>query len=46
MDITVPFKENYDVPEFLVDFIQNDPQFVPEVHSSNLEDAFIAINTV
>jgi hypothetical protein len=33
------------VPEFLIDFITNDPNFVPEVHSNNLEDAFISINT-
>jgi hypothetical protein len=45
MDITVPFKENYDLPEYLIDFIQNDPHFVPEVHSNNLEDAFIALNS-
>lgn len=44
MDIIVPLKGNYNVPDFLIDFIQNDPNFVPEVHSNNLEDAFISIN--
>jgi hypothetical protein len=44
MDIIVPLKGNYKVPNYLIDFIQNDPDFVPEVHSNNLEDAFISIN--
>jgi hypothetical protein len=44
MDIIVPLKGNFKVPNYLIDFIQNDPDFVPEVHSNNLEDAFISIN--
>ncbi len=44
MDIIVPLKGNYKVPNYLIEFIQNDPDFVPEVHSNNLEDAFISIN--
>ncbi len=44
MDVIVPLKGNFKVPNYLIDFIQNDPDFVPEVHSNNLEDAFISIN--
>lgn len=44
MDIIVPLKGNFKVPNYLIDFIQNDPDFLPEVHSNNLEDAFISIN--
>ena len=44
MDIIVPLKGNFKVPNYLIDFIENDPDFVPEVHSNNLEDAFISIN--
>lgn len=32
------------IPEFLIDFIQNDPNFVPEIHCNNLEDAFFDIH--
>lgn len=45
MDIIVPLKGNFKVPNYLIDFIQNDPDFLPEVHSNNLEDAFISINS-
>jgi len=28
-----------------VDFIQNDPNFIPEIHLNNLEDAFMSIHS-
>ncbi len=32
------------IPDYLIDFIQNDPNFVPEIHCNNLEDAFFDIH--
>jgi hypothetical protein len=31
------------IPDYLIDFIQNDPNFVPEIHCNNLEDVFFDI---
>ncbi len=31
------------IPDYLLDFIQNDPNFVPEIHCNNLEDVFFDI---
>ena len=44
MDVLIPHKESNDVPEFLIDFIENDPHFIPEIHCNNLEDAFLNIH--
>jgi hypothetical protein len=41
LDILIPFKDEKSVPDYLIDFIQNDPNFVPEIHCNNLEDAFL-----
>ena len=45
MDILIPFKDEKQIPEYLIDFIQNDPNFIPEIHSNNLEDAFMSIHS-
>ena len=45
MEILVPFKDEKNIPDYLVDFIQNDPNFVPEIHLNNLEDAFMSIHS-
>ncbi len=41
MEVLIPHKDSKDVPEFLIDFIENDPNFIPEIHCNNLEDAFM-----
>ncbi len=41
MDVLIPHKGSNDVPEFLIDFIENDPNFIPEIYCNNLEDAFL-----
>ncbi len=38
VEIIIPFKNNKYIPDFLVDFIQNDPSFIPEIYAKNLED--------
>jgi hypothetical protein len=45
MDVLIPHKDNKDVPDFLIDFIENDPNFIPEIHCNNLEDAFMNLHT-
>ncbi len=44
MDVLIPHKGSKDVPEFLIDFIENDPNFIPEIHCNNLEDAFLSMH--
>jgi hypothetical protein len=44
MDVLIPHKDNKDVPDFLIDFIENDPNFIPEIHCNNLEDAFMNLH--
>lgn len=43
VDILIPFKNEMMIPDYLIDFIQNDPNFVPEIHCNNLEDVFFDI---
>ena len=45
MEVLIPHKDNSEVPEFLIDFIQNDPNFIPEIHCNNLEDAFMNMHS-
>ena len=45
VEILVPFQAGSEIPPYLIDFIQNDPNFVPEIHCNNLEDAFMSIHT-
>ena len=42
----IPFSKDEEkkIPEYLIDFIQNDPSFIPEISSSNLEDAIVNIH--
>ena len=44
MDVLIPHKDNKDVPDFLIEFIENDPNFIPEIHCNNLEDAFMNLH--
>ncbi len=44
MDVLIPHKDNKDVPDFLIDFIENDPNFIPEIHCNNLEDVFMNLH--
>jgi hypothetical protein len=44
MDVLIPHKDNKDVPDFLLDFIENDPNFIPEIHCNNLEDVFMNLH--
>jgi len=44
MDVLITHKDNKDVPDFLIDFIENDPNFIPEIHCNNLEDAFMNLH--
>ena len=32
------------IPDYLIEFIQNDPKFVPEIYCNTLEDAFFDIH--
>ena len=41
----MPFKTDSEIPFYLLDFIQNDPNFVPEIHCNNLEDVFLSLHT-
>jgi hypothetical protein len=43
VEILVPYRNEKAIPDYLEDFIQNDPNFVPEIHKNNLEDAFMSI---
>lgn len=45
MEVLIPHKDNKELPEFLTDFIENDPNFIPEIHCNNLEDAFVNMYT-
>ena len=45
MEVLIPYKDNKEVPDFLIDFIENDPNFIPEIHCNNLEDAFMNLHT-
>jgi hypothetical protein len=45
VEILVPFLAGSEIPPYLIDFIQNDPNFVPEIHCNNLEDAFFDIHS-
>jgi hypothetical protein len=45
MEVLIPHKDNKELPEFLTDFIENDPNFIPEIHCNNLEDAFMNMYT-
>jgi hypothetical protein len=45
MEVLIPHKDNNELPEFLTDFIENDPNFIPEIHCNNLEDAFMNMYT-
>jgi hypothetical protein len=44
MEVLIPHRDNKEVPEFLIDFIENDPNFIPEIHCNNLEDAFMNLH--
>ncbi len=41
----MPFKTDSQIPSYLIDFIQNDPNFVPDIHCNNLEDVFLNFHT-
>ena len=43
VEILVPYRNEKAIPDYLEEFIQNDPNFVPEIHRNNLEDAFMSI---
>jgi hypothetical protein len=38
----VPYEDG--IPDYLIDFVENDPNFYPEIHTNNLEEAFLKIN--
>jgi len=44
-EVLLPHKDNKELPEFLTEFIENDPNFIPEIHCNNLEDAFMNMYT-
>jgi hypothetical protein len=44
MEVIIPFKNQRYIPDYLIDFIENDPTFVPEIRMNNLEDAYHAIH--
>ena len=41
MEVLIPHKDSKFLPDFLIDFIENDPNFIPEIQCNNLEDAFL-----
>ncbi len=45
MEVLIPHKDSKEVPDFLLDFIENDPNFIPEIHCNNLEDAFLNLHS-
>ena len=45
IEILIPFKNDKQIPDYLIDFIENDPNFYPEIHSNNLEDAFLSFHS-
>ncbi len=44
VEILIPHRNEKAIPDYLEDFIQNDPNFVPEIHNNNLEDAFMNLH--
>jgi hypothetical protein len=46
IEVLIPFKstDQQTIPDYLQEFIENDPTFYPEIHSNNLEDAFLSIH--
>ena len=45
IEILIPYKDEKAIPEYLLDFIANDPNFIPEIQRNNLEDAFMSIHS-
>lgn len=44
LNILIPFKNQKYIPDYLIDFIQNDPNFYPNIATNNLEDTYIEIH--
>ncbi len=41
VEVLIPFRNQKYIPDYLIDFIQNDPNFYPEICTNNLEDTYL-----